>query len=170
MLTAIKSAQKSVSLISYIFDNDASRKNFADALGRAAKRGVVVRVLAEAETSVQILTPNFMPGQALIRAQNLAALRGVLWLTPPPFDHSKLMIVDGHWVLLGSANWDARSLRLNFELNVEAYGRDFAKEMSQVIQEKLRGAREVTLAEVEGRSYPAKLRDSIARSLVLPYL
>jgi len=39
---------------------------------------------------------------------------------PPPFDHSKLMVVDGHWVLLGSANWDARALRLNFELNVDA--------------------------------------------------
>jgi len=85
-----------------------------------------------------------------------------LWLTPPPFDHSKLMIVDGHWVLLGSANWDVRSLRLDFELNVEAYGRHFAEEMGQVIQNKLRAAREVTLAEVEGRSYPAKLRDSIA--------
>jgi len=84
-------------------------------------------------------------------------------------DHSKLMIVDEHWVLLGSANWDVRSLRLNFELNVEAYGRHFAEEMGQVIQNKLRAAREVTLAEVEGRSYPAKLRDSIAR-LFSPYL
>ena len=46
------------------------------------------------------------------------------------------MIVDGHWVLLGSANWDVRSLRLNFELNVEAYGRHFAEEMGQVIQNK----------------------------------
>ena len=34
------------------------------------------------------------------------------------------MIVDGHSVFVGSANWDARSLRLNFELNVECYGRD----------------------------------------------
>ena len=82
-----------------------------------------------------------------------------LWLTPPPFDHSKLMIVDGHWVLLGSANWDARSLRLNFELSVEAYGRHFAEQMGKVIQEKLRGAREVTLAEVEG----AKLSGKTAR-------
>jgi len=164
-------------------------------------RWTLLAALAEAQTSVQILTPYFLPDQALITALNLAALRGVrvdillpeknnllyvhwasramwwqvldhgsrLWLTPPPFDHSKLMIVDGHWVLLGSANWDVRSLRLNFELNVEAYGRHFAEEMGQVIQNKLRGAREVTLAEVEGRSYPAKLRDSIAR-LFSPYL
>ncbi len=36
---------------------------------------------------------------------------------PGPFDHSKLMLVDGAWCCLGSANWDARSLRLNFEFN-----------------------------------------------------
>jgi cardiolipin synthase A/B len=92
-----------------------------------------------------------------------------LWLTPPPFDHSKLMIVDGHWVLLGSANWDARSLRLNFELNVECYGREFAHEMAVVIEKKLLGAREVTQAEVDGRAFPAKLRDATAR-LFSPYL
>jgi len=41
--------------------------------------------------------------------------------------------------------------------------------MGKAIQEKLRGAREVSLAEVGGRSYPAKLRDCIAR-LFSPYL
>src|SRR5690606_40906482 len=40
---------------------------------------------------------------------------------PGPFDHSKLMLVDGAWCCLGSANWDARSLRLNFEFNMEVY-------------------------------------------------
>jgi len=92
-----------------------------------------------------------------------------LWLTPPPFDHSKLMIVDGHWVLLGSANWDARSLRLNFELNVECYGRDFAQRMELVIKQKLRRAREVTLTGVDGRPFLPRLRDAVAR-LFSPYL
>jgi len=164
-------------------------------------RLTLLAALAEAQASVQILTPYFLPDPALISALNLAALRGVrvdiilpsknnlpfvhwasramwwqvlergcrIWLTPPPFDHSKLMIVDGHWVLLGSANWDARSLRLNFELNVECYGREFAHEMSAVIERKLLHAREVTLAEVDGRSLPAKLRDATAR-LFSPFL
>ena len=164
-------------------------------------RWTLLAALAEAQTSVQILTPYFLPDAAVITALNLAALRGVLvdiilpaksnlpivhwasralwwqvlergcrlWLTPPPFDHSKLMIVDGHWVLLGSANWDARSLRLNFELNVEGYGRAFAAEMGRIIERKLRGAREVTLAEVDARIWPAKLRDAVAR-LFSPYL
>jgi cardiolipin synthase A/B len=164
-------------------------------------RWTLLAALAEAHQSVQILTPYFLPDPALVTTMNLAALRGVrvdiilparsnlryvdwasrsmwwqvlergcrIWLTQPPFDHSKLMIVDGHWVMLGSANWDTRSLRLNFELNVEAYGRDFAGRMSKVIEEKLRGAREVTLADADGRSYACKLRDAIAR-LFSPYL
>jgi cardiolipin synthase len=40
---------------------------------------------------------------------------------PAPFDHSKLCVVDGAWCLVGSTNWDARSLRLNFEYNLECY-------------------------------------------------
>jgi cardiolipin synthase len=164
-------------------------------------RLALLAALAEAQTSVQILTPYFLPDSALVTVLNLAALRGVrvdiilpaknnlrfvhwasramwwqvlergchVWLTPPPFDHSKLMIVDGHWVLIGSANWDARSLRLNFELNVECYGRDFANEMAKVIEKKISAAHEVTLSEVDGRSLPTKLRDAVAR-LFSPYL
>jgi hypothetical protein len=41
--------------------------------------------------------------------------------------------------------------------------------MAKIIEQKLHGAREVTLAEADGRSYPAKLRDAIAR-LFSPYL
>jgi cardiolipin synthase A/B len=164
-------------------------------------RWTLLAALAEAQTSVRIITPYFLPDTALVSALNLAALRGVrvdillpeknnlpfihwasramwwqvlehgchLWLTPPPFDHSKLMIVDGHWVCVGSANWDARSLRLNFELNVECYGCDVAHDMEAIVEQKLRVAREVTLAEVDGRPLPVKLRDAIAR-LFMPYL
>jgi cardiolipin synthase A/B len=164
-------------------------------------RWTLLAALAEAQTSVQIITPYFLPDNTLVAALNLAALRGVrvdiilpaksnlpyvhwasramwwqvlahgchLWLTPPPFDHSKLMVVDRHWVLLGSANWDARSLRLNFELNVEGYGRELAHELAAFMERKLHGAHEVTLAEVDGRTIPGKLRDAAAR-LFSPFL
>ena len=164
-------------------------------------RWTLLAALAEAQTSVSIVTPYFVPDPALLTALNLAALRGVqveillpeksnlslvhwasralwwqvldhgcrIWLTPPPFDHSKLLIVDGHWVLLGSANWDTRSLRLNFELNVECYGRDLARSLGGIVSEKKRGAREVTLAEADGRPMPVRLRDGIAR-LFSPFL
>ncbi len=164
-------------------------------------RWTFLAALAEAQHSVQIITPYFLPDTALISALNLAALRGVrvdiilpaknnlpfvhwasrsmwwqvlergcrIWLTPPPFDHSKLMVVDGHWVSLGSANWDARSLRLNFELNVECYGRQFAGEMEKLVVKKIATAREIKLEEIDARPLPAKLRDAIAR-LFSPFL
>ena len=164
-------------------------------------RWTLLAALAEAQHTVRILTPYFLPDTAMVTALNLAALRGVtvdiilpsksnlrfvdwasramwwqvlergcrMWLTRGPFDHSKLVIVDGHWVLLGSANWDARSLRLNFELNTEAYGREFAERMGKIIEEKLQGARGVSLEDADARSCAAKLRDAIAR-LFSPYL
>lgn len=164
-------------------------------------RWTLLGALACAQSSVQILTPYFLPDPALITGLNLAALRGVqvdiilpeqnnlpfvhwasramwwqvlergcrIWLTPPPFDHSKLMIVDNHWVFLGSANWDPRSLRLNFELNVECYGREFADRMEAILKHKLRAARQVTLQEVDRRPWLSRLRDNIAR-LFTPYL
>lgn len=164
-------------------------------------RWTLLGALSCAQSSVRILTPYFLPDQPLITALNLAVLRGVqvdillparnnlpfvhwasramwwqvlergcrIWLTPPPFDHSKLMIVDNHWVFLGSANWDPRSLRLNFELNVECYGRDFAGEMEAILQYKMRAAKPVTLEEVDSRPLPVRLRDGVAR-LFTPYL
>ena len=164
-------------------------------------RWTLLGALSCARSTVRILTPYFLPDQALITSLNLAVLRGVqvdiilpvknnlpfmhwasramwwqvlergcrIWLTPPPFDHSKLMIVDDHWVFLGSANWDPRSLRLNFELNVECYGREFAGEMEAIVQSKLRGAKRVTLEETDCRALPVRLRDGVAR-LFTPYL
>ena len=92
-----------------------------------------------------------------------------IWLTDPPFDHSKLMIVDECWSLIGSANWDPRSLRLNFELNVEAYDCALSEVLTAIVEEKLASAHEVTLAEVDARSFPVRLRDGVAR-LFTPYL
>jgi cardiolipin synthase len=92
-----------------------------------------------------------------------------LWLTEPPFDHTKLMLVDGLWVLFGSGNWDQRSFRLNFEFNVECYDRELAEKLRDVVRGRLKRARRLTLEEVNGRPLPVKLRDGISR-LFSPYL
>jgi cardiolipin synthase len=90
-------------------------------------------------------------------------------LSPPPFDHSKLLLVDDAWALVGSANWDPRSLRLNFEFNVEVYDQDFASGVDGVIDAKINAARPWTLGDANGRSLAAKLRDGTAW-LMSPYL
>jgi len=71
--------------------------------------------------------------------------------------------------LLGSANWDSRSLRLNFEYNLECYDEDLAQRTDKLAEMKRKTARQVTLEEMDGRSLPARLRDGVAR-LMTPYL
>lgn len=157
--------------------------------------------LSCAQSTVRILTPYFLPDTGLISALSVAAMRGVqvdilvpeqnnlrlvqwasmamlwqvlehgcrVWLTPPPFDHTKLLLVDGVWTLLGSANWDARSLRLNFEFDLECYDGELANSADELVRRKLDKARRLTMADINRRSLPAKLRDGVAR-LFNPYL
>jgi len=92
-----------------------------------------------------------------------------VWSRPGSFDHSKLLVVDGAWTLLGSANWDARSLRLNFELNVECYSVELGARLDGLIQARISGSRQLKLAEIDARPIAVKLRDGLAR-LFAPYL
>lgn len=107
------------------------------------------------------------------------ATRNMLWellyqeievfYQPPPFAHTKLFVVDDRYALVGSSNWDARSLRLNFELQLEVFSSQFAGGVARRAQEAARCGRRVTLEEVDGRSLPARIRDSVCW-LFSPYL
>jgi cardiolipin synthase len=88
---------------------------------------------------------------------------------PPPFAHTKLFLVDGIWSLVGSANLDPRSLRLNFELNLEVYDQHFTALLERDFIATVARSRQVTLAEVDGRPLRERIRDGIAK-LFSPYL
>jgi cardiolipin synthase len=92
-----------------------------------------------------------------------------VYYQPPPFVHTKLFLVDGHYVQVGSANMDPRSLRLNFELVVEIYDRGFAATVDRHFEAVRERSREVTLEEVDGRGLPVRIRDGSAW-LLSPYL
>jgi cardiolipin synthase len=80
-----------------------------------------------------------------------------------------MMLIDDAWAFIGSANWDARSLRLNFEFNIECYSRDLAAELGALFDRKRAASTELTLAGAARRTPPAKLRDGLVR-LLAPYL
>lgn len=96
--------------------------------------------------------------------------RGVrVYYQPPPFVHTKLVIVDDGYVHIGSANIDPRSLRLNFELNVEIFDKPLTGTLTRDVKAVIQKSRAVTLDELDGRPFPVKLRDSLAW-LLSPYL
>ncbi len=95
--------------------------------------------------------------------------RARVYYQPPPFVHSKLLAVDDLYTLVGSANLDPRSLRLNFEFNLEIYDRDASAALTGHFDAARERSREVTLAELDGRPLPERLRDAAAK-LFSPYL
>ncbi|MGB5157608.1 phospholipase D-like domain-containing protein [Desulfobacterium sp. N47] len=161
LLGAISIARYSIRIMTPYFLPDPA---LIFALNLAAMRGVQVDIILPSRINLPFVlcASRAMWSQVLQHGCRI-------WLTPPPFDHSKLMLVDGCWVLLGSANWDSRSLRLNFEFNLECYDIELARQLDQWVETKRKSARPVTLEEVNSRSLPARLRDGAAR-LLTPYL
>jgi cardiolipin synthase len=161
LLGALSIARRSVRIVTPYFLPDSA---IISSLNLAAMRGVKVEILLPSINNLPVVhwASRAMWWQVLEHGCRI-------WLTPPPFDHSKLMIVDGCWALVGSANWDARSLRLNFEYNLECYDAALAGRLEALIEEKRSAAREVTMKDVQQLPLPIRLRDGLAR-LLSPYL
>ena len=92
-----------------------------------------------------------------------------IWRASGPFDHSKLFVVDECWAYVGSSNLDPRSLRLNFEIDIEVLDRDFAGGIDARIGTVIATATEVTLAGLRARPYLLRLMDRLIW-LGSPYL
>ncbi len=92
-----------------------------------------------------------------------------IYFQPPPFVHSKLLLIDDEYALIGSANIDPRSLRLNFEFNVEIFDAETLNELVGHFDQCREKSRQVTLEEMDQRSLPLRLRDSFCK-LLSPYL
>ncbi|MFP4280710.1 MAG: phospholipase D-like domain-containing protein, partial [Halochromatium sp.] len=169
-------------------DFDVLRRLILGALAHARQRVRIVtpyflpdqtlitalNVIAMSGVEVQILVPQrnnlrFVQWAAEAQAEQILEGRSRIFVTPPPFDHSKLLLVDDVWCFFGSANWDPRSLRLNFELNIECYDSALAQRLNALVDAKLANAIEIRAADMRARQLPIRLRDGFAR-LLTPYL
>lgn len=158
---AIASARRSIRIMTPYF---LPPRELIGALQAAAVRGIDVHVVLPEKSNLRYVdwaTRNML-WELLFRGVRVS-------LQPAPFNHGKLFVVDDFYSLVGSANWDPRSLRLNFELQVEAYDADLAGSLAERIDAAAAAGRTLHLEEVDGRSLPARLRDSFCW-LFSPYL
>ena len=77
--------------------------------------------------------------------------------------HSKLVTVDDRWCMLGSANMDVRSFRLNFEVTALIYDQGVAAELGGSIDQFCKDARRITLRDVHRASALRELGEGAAR-------
>lgn len=133
-------------------------------LNAAALRGVKIDIVLPSRTD------NPYIGWATQRILWELLRRKVnVYYQPPPFVHSKLILVDDYYAQIGSVNMDTRSLRLNFELAVEVYNQETGVLIQHYIDESICRAAVVNLADIENRPLLIKIRDAAAW-LLSPYL
>ncbi|MBM4163003.1 MAG: hypothetical protein FJ222_00935 [Lentisphaerae bacterium] len=112
----------------------------------AALRGVAVKVLLPAVNNHPSVD------WAARASYDELLLSGVrLFLRRPPFIHAKALVVDGRIALIGSANLDARSLRLSYETTLVAFDPEFAARLKQTLLDDFARADEITLAAWRAR-------------------
>ncbi|MFT9385619.1 cardiolipin synthase [Acetobacter sp.] len=158
-LQAITLARRSIRVMTPYFLPGA---RFLTELGLAALRGVQVDLVIPLRSNHRVLD--------WACSANIAPLLDAgtrVWLADPPFNHSKLMVVDKIWSFVGSSNLDIRSLRLNFEINMETYDPAIAQSLDDFISSHKN--HRLTHYDLDKRTKLVQIRDSFAR-LFMPYL
>lgn len=161
LLGALSVAQQHVRIQSPYFLPDIS---LVAALATAARRGVIVDIVLPGANNLKLVDAAMM---AQIDQLILTGCR--VWRSSGTFDHSKLFTVDGGWSYVGSSNLDPRSLRLNFELDLEVYDRALAQQLDARIDTTIANAERITIRSLMRRSFALRLRDKIVW-LASPYL
>lgn len=154
-LKLINLAKESIYLQSPYFVPDES---VSDALRIAALSGIDVRIIVPAK-----------PDHPFVKWTNCSYLGELLeagvrvYRYKKGFIHSKTVVVDGIAASVGTANWDVRSFRLNFETNAFIYDREVAGRLKREFEADIKDSVELTAEGYKMRSYIVKMKESISR-------
>ena len=161
VIGAVHTAGETITIVTPYFIPD---RPLVQALRSAVLTGVKVRIFLPARSDHMVVT---WASNAHL-SELLDSGVSVYW-TAPPFVHSKLMIIDGLWSLIGSANIDPRSFRLNFEFDIEVYDRDLAKILSSYADGLKEGAELLNSDMLLERPLARRLCEGVAK-MFAPYL
>jgi cardiolipin synthase A/B len=152
--TLIAAAHKTIYINTPYFLPDNSMR---DELVRARNRGV----------DVQIVVPGKHADHALTRSSGQSAYGDLLkagaevYEYEPSMIHAKIMIVDGAWGVVGSANLDNRSFGINDEINVAVLDPEFAARLSDDFKQDVSHSKRVLLSDWEHRGLYERLLEAV---------
>ncbi|HQV32002.1 MAG TPA: cardiolipin synthase [Calditrichia bacterium] len=157
VLSAINEAQESVDLITPYFIPD---ETFLITLEMASRKGVDIRLIVPRKadhTFVSLATRSYYTRLLKSGVRVFEYQPGML--------HTKLMTVDGHFSVIGSANLDIRSFGDNFEVNVQLYGARSAGEAQRIFEGDLENSREILLPSFMNRPMRKRVAENSCRLL-----
>lgn len=144
-LQAIQSAKKRLWIATPYFVPD---EQFLTALHLATLRGVEVKILIPRKTDNFLVT---LTHWAMV--QKLLKMGADVYWHDKGFMHQKVVLIDDEVATVGTANFDNRSFRLNFEITLLIADKLFANTVSTMLKHDLVVSRKVTLKEIEGKKF-----------------
>jgi cardiolipin synthase len=152
-LLSIAGARRAIDIQSPYFVLDASTR---DALAAARRRGVRIRILTEGDKT----------DAASVKAASRAAYQELLDAGyeihefQPTMMHAKVLVVDGRWALVGSANFDNRSFELNDELTIAVDDAGLSRALIATFERDLTRAHRLTSEEWRRRPIIERAREA----------
>ena len=130
------------------------------ALELAASRGVDVRLLiSERNDHPWLVTV----GRSYYGELLAAGVR--IFEYSVGINHAKIMLTDDRWAMIGSANLDYRSMRLNFELNILSHSVERNGELARILEHDFGLSQEIDPAVFARRSFRRKFAEAALRPL-----
>ncbi|WP_048148962.1 cardiolipin synthase [Methanolacinia paynteri] len=156
-LQLINNATSSIYIQTPYFIPDQS---LLDALTIAAESGIDVRIMFPCKPDHPFV---YWAGFSYLWDLVEAGVR--VYLYDRGFIHAKTIVVDGLVSSVGSANWDIRSFRLNFETNAFIYDDEVSEKLKIVFEDDLEYCTEVTCEDYYKRTHAVMFKESVSRLL-----
>jgi cardiolipin synthase A/B len=155
LLSAIRNAEKSVWLIAaYFVPTEQEEADLID----TARRGIDVRILlpdqSDSESSVAVQHSHY---------SDLLEAGVKIYETHNEVLHSKTVVIDGVWSVIGSSNFDHRSVIFNDEVDAVVLGTDTAGELEGMFEDDVGKATQLDLATWNKRPLSQKLNEMLSR-------
>ena len=151
-LLTIAAARRTLDICTpYFVTDESSMWSLED----ARRRGVRVRILVEGDLT-DALPVKYASRNAY---QRLLDLGIEIYEYQPTMMHAKTMVADQAWSMVGSANFDNRSLELNDEMNVAISDRPFAERLERDFEQDLKVSRRLDPNEWRRRPFMQKVRE-----------
>jgi cardiolipin synthase A/B len=127
-----------------------------------------LRIAALSGVDVRIMIPK-KPDQPFVHWASLSNVGELLeagvraFTYNDGFLHAKTVTIDDAVTSVGSANWDLRSFKWNFETNAVIYDREFAERYRKIFEDDMSRSTEITRASYAARSRSTRFKESTCR-------
>jgi cardiolipin synthase len=155
LINALVCAQKSVKIMTPYFIPD---QTLMTSLHAAALRGVIIEIILPEHSDIAFVDWVMEANFSRIIEHGIQVYKN-----GRGFDHSKIVIIDDIWSFIGSANWDARSLEFNFEINLECFDEVLNAKLTELFTVKKQNATAIVESDINALPIYRKLRNNLFR-------